>query len=76
MRQTTPRKPKTKSVGPQPSTRRRPASGPPKGWIAFEVVDDITQNKELMKLLAERSKNAKKGRTYSLEEVKAELGIR
>jgi len=49
---------------------------PLEGWQAFEVGDDITQNKELMKFLAERSRNAKKGRTYSLEEVKAELGIR
>ena len=49
---------------------------PLEDWQAFEVGEDITQNKELMKLLGERSRNARKSRTYSLEEVKAELGLR
>ena len=49
---------------------------PLEDWEVFEVGDDITQSKELMQFLAERKRNAKKSRTYSLEEVKAELGLR
>ncbi|MBM4041564.1 MAG: hypothetical protein FJ290_23945 [Planctomycetes bacterium] len=49
---------------------------PLEGWQAFEVGEDITRNKELMEFLAERRKNPRKGKTYSLKEVKAELGIR
>lgn len=49
---------------------------PLEGWQAFEVGEDITQNKELMAFLAERKRNSRKGRTYSLEEVEAELGLR
>ncbi|MBM4033456.1 MAG: hypothetical protein FJ291_16965 [Planctomycetes bacterium] len=45
-------------------------------WEVFEVGDDITENKELMRFLAERKRNARNGRTYSLAEVKAELGLR
>ena len=49
---------------------------PLEGWQAFEVGEDITENEELMHFLAERKRNAKRGRTYTLDEVKAELGIR
>jgi hypothetical protein len=76
MRQTRRRKARKKGVNPPPSASCPRASRPPKGWIPFEVGDDITQSKELMQFLAERKRNPKKGRTYSLEEVKAELGIR
>ena len=43
------------------------------GWEAFEVGEDFTQNKKLMKFLTERRS---KGKTIPFEEVKAELGIR
>ncbi len=76
MRRASPGEAKSKDASLQPSHRRRSACGPPKGWVGFEVGEDFTQNKELMKFLAERTKNAKKARSCSLEEVKAELGIR
>ena len=43
------------------------------GWEAFEVGEDITQNKRLMKFLVERRSG---GKPVSLGELKAELGIK
>jgi hypothetical protein len=43
------------------------------GWEAFEVGDDLTQNKSLMRRLAQRRS---KGKPTSLEAVKARLGLR
>ncbi|HUT34333.1 MAG TPA: hypothetical protein VNE39_12680 [Planctomycetota bacterium] len=57
----------------QPSERRRSASGSPEGWQAFEVGEDFIQDRELMKLLAERRSG---GKRIPLEEVEAELGLR
>jgi len=41
-------------------------------WEGFEVGEDITQNPRLMKHLGERKSG---GKTISLDEVKAELGL-
>ena len=43
------------------------------GWEAFEVGEDFTQNKKLMKFLTERRSG---GKRIPLEEVEAELGLR
>jgi len=51
---------------------RRFVLAPMEGCEAFEVGEDFTQNKELMKFLTERRR---KGRRIPLEEVEAELGI-
>ena len=67
------KEPRPKSHSRRPSGKRRSASRPPKGWIAFEVGEDFTQNKELMKFLTERRSG---GKRIPLEEVEAELGIR
>jgi len=42
------------------------------GWEGFEVGDDITQNRELMKHLTERRG---KGKAIALADAKTELGI-
>ena len=41
-------------------------------WEGFEVGEDITQNKELMKHLSERRSG---GKAIPLDEVKTELGL-
>jgi PHD/YefM family antitoxin component YafN of YafNO toxin-antitoxin module len=41
-------------------------------WEGFEVGEEITQNKNLMKHLSERRSD---GKTIHLDEVKAELGL-
>jgi hypothetical protein len=41
-------------------------------WEGFEVGEDITQNKKLMKHLIKRRSG---GKTIPLDEVKAELGL-
>jgi len=51
---------------------RRFVLAPVEGWEGFEVEEDITQNRELMKHLSERRG---KGKAISLKEAKAELGI-
>jgi hypothetical protein len=45
---------------------------PIEGWEAFEIGDDFTQNKKLMKFLTERRSG---GKRIPLEVVEAELGI-
>jgi hypothetical protein len=62
-----------KSLILQSHDGRRFVLAPVEGWDAFEVGDDITQNKKLMKHLSERRS---KGKTIPIEEVKAKLGIR
>jgi hypothetical protein len=46
---------------------------PADGWEAFEVGEDWTENKKLVKFLIERRSG---GRRIPLEEVEAKLGIR
>ena len=66
------KKARNKSLILQSHDGRRFVLAPIEGWEGFEVGDDITQNKDLMKYLSERRT---KGRTIPIEEVKAKLGI-
>ena len=66
------KKARRRSLILQSSDGRRFVLAPVEGWEAFEVGEDFTQNKKLMKFLTERRS---KGKTIPLEQVKAELGI-
>jgi len=66
------RRAKSKSLILKSSDGHRFVLSSVEGWDEFEVGEDITQNKRLMKHLAERRKGRK---AIPLESVKAELGL-
>ena len=66
------KKARNKSIVLESHDGRRFVLAPIEGWEAFEVCDDITRNKALMKHLSERRSN---GATIPIEEAKAKLGI-
>jgi len=66
------KKARNRSLILQSHDGRRFVLAPIEGWEAFEVGDDITRNKALMKHLSERRSH---GATIPIEEVKAKVGI-
>ncbi|MBM4041562.1 MAG: hypothetical protein FJ290_23935 [Planctomycetes bacterium] len=67
------RKARRRSVMLESHDGHRFILAPADGWEAFEVGEDWTENKKLMKFLTERRSG---GRRVPLEEVEAKLGLR
>jgi hypothetical protein len=67
------KKARRRSLILQASDGHRFMLAPMKEWEAFEVGEDFTQNKKLMKFLTERRTN---GKPIPLEVIEAELGLR